>query len=394
AVSHSSWTANRLRAGSKHTRSPPMLSPYTPCAAPALVSTFTASVTPNATEPLSMPNAQTLIASTFPPQTSVHRPMVAQPPQSPSCPNFPETQISQQPTMNHLMALLHPRQCPHQLGLCLTCISSPHARFSNTTTNEHDEYQYQCGQIHHTLIPLHSSVNNAWGPALTSPSPLNISQAAFDYTTPFHAHVLVHLQPSESVSQPALWPLHFTYPMHAPTNSPATAIPTLPLAAYGGFLQTHQEKNVQVFTGNADSKMLVEDWIHDIQYLLEAIERPLQLRFPTVVLHLGGQARKLILNLPPQNQTPQMAFDELRAEYSNTQGSLDPLADFYECSQRSGESVCSYAIALEATLQTELCRGRHSSLCSAFKRLEPMVTGATMGKQQDPSLQVNKMAPH
>lgn len=110
-------------------------------------------------------------------------------------------------------------------------------------------------------------------------------------------------------------------------------------------------KNVQVFTGNADSKMLVEDWVRDMQYLLEAIELPFHLRFSTVVRHLGGEARKLILNLPPHDQTPEKAFEELRAEYGDTQGSLDPLADFYERGQRTGESACSYAIALEATLR-------------------------------------------
>lgn len=34
------------------------------------------------------------------------------------------------------------------------------------------------------------------------------------------------------------------------------------------------------------------------------------------------------------------------------QTSLDPLADFYERYHRPGESACSYAIALEATLRS------------------------------------------
>ena len=106
-----------------------------------------------------------------------------------------------------------------------------------------------------------------------------------------------------------------------------------------------------VFTGNPDCKILVEDWVRDMQYLLEAIELPTHLRFSTVVRHLGGEARKLVLNLPPHEQTPEKAFQELRAEYSDTRGSLDPLADFYERSQNSGETACSYAIALEAKLR-------------------------------------------
>lgn len=129
------------------------------------------------------------------------------------------------------------------------------------------------------------------------------------------------------------------------------ASPYPPLASCSGFLQTHQVKNVPIFTGNTDGKLLVEDWIRDMQYLLEAIELPMHLRFSTVVRHLGGEARKLVLNLPSHDQMPEKAFEELRAEYGDTHGSLDPLADFYECSQRSGESACSYAIALEAKLR-------------------------------------------
>lgn len=148
------------------------------------------------------------------------------------------------------------------------------------------------------------------------------------------------------------------------------------MAAYGGFMQTHQVKNVQVFTGNPDCKIVVEDWIRDMQYLLEAIELPMHLRFSTVVRHLGGEARNLILNLYPHDQTPEKAFEELRAEYSDTRGSLDPLADFYERTQNSGESACSYAISLEAKLRTveEKQRGgrpfldRDSKLTRQFMR--------------------------
>lgn len=156
----------------------------------------------------------------------------------------------------------------------------------------------------------------------------------------------------------------------------AVANHILPMTAYGGFMQTHQVKNVQVFTGNPDCKILVEDWIRDMQYLLEAIELPMHLRFSTVVRHLGGEARNLVLNLPPHDQTPEKALEELRAEYSDTRGSLDPLADFYERSQYSGESACSYAIALEAKLRTveEKQRGgkpfldRDSKLTRQFMR--------------------------
>lgn len=58
------------------------------------------------------------------------------------------------------------------------------------------------------------------------------------------------------------------------------------------------------------------------------------------VFHCGAssedEARKLVLNLLPYNQTTEMAFEEMRAEYRNTESSLDPLAEFYDWSQRPG----------------------------------------------------------
>ena len=121
--------------------------------------------------------------------------------------------------------------------------------------------------------------------------------------------------------------------------------------SHGGFTQTHQVKNVQVFSGGPDCKILIDDWIRDMQYLLDAGGLPSHLSFSTIVRHLSGEARRLVLNLPPPEQTPERVFDELRAEYGDMQRSLDPLADFYERSQHPGESACSYAIALEATLR-------------------------------------------
>lgn len=89
-----------------------------------------------------------------------------------------------------------------------------------------------------------------------------------------------------------------------------------------------------------------------MQYLLDAGGMPANLCFATVVRHLSGEARRLVLNLPPNEQTTGKAFDELQAEYSDMQTSLDPLADLYERYQRPGESACSYAIALEASLRS------------------------------------------
>lgn len=44
-----------------------------------------------------------------------------------------------------------------------------------------------------------------------------------------------------------------------------------------------------------------------MQYILDAIELPIHHHFSTVVRHLGGEARKLILNLPPGEQIPKKA---------------------------------------------------------------------------------------
>ncbi len=247
--------------------------------------------------------------------------------------------------------------------------------------------------FHTTQVPGYSGSTplppsaNAWVPSMTLHSP----QAALNKTTadaPLelssqqtqipHSHLNLHV---DALSQAAPPPTSASQSAHAHVTQfrpPARAVANqcLPIAAHGGFMQTHQVKNVQVFTGNPDCRILVEDWIRDLQYLLEAIELPMHLRFSTVVRHLGGEARNLILNLPPHDQTPEKAFEELRAEYSDTRGSLDPLADFYERSQNSGESACSYAIALEAKLRTveEQQRGgkpfldRDSKLTRQFMR--------------------------
>lgn len=204
---------------------------------------------------------------------------------------------------------------------------------------------------------------NAWVPSIKLHSPhVVVDQAAAD--APLERFPQQTLIPTsylnthvDALSQAAPAPTSVRQSSHlqgTQARPPAQSFANqcLPMAAHGGFMQTHQVKNVQVFTGNTDCRILVEDWIRDLQYLLEAIELPMHLRFSTVVRHLGGEARNLILNLPPHDQTPEKAFEELRAEYSDTRGSLDPLADFYERSQNSGESACSYAKALEAKLRT------------------------------------------
>ncbi|XP_051803050.1 uncharacterized protein LOC110947665 isoform X1 [Acanthochromis polyacanthus] len=217
------------------------------------------------------------------------------------------------------------------------------------------------------LLPMYAATAITEIPLSSAHIPPSVPSASYGYVAPNLA--------SNSSLRPQMAPNHPIYmvpethahqstpysfpkpPLHPPLSVPSSMPPPTTIVnqsfpPIGSFMQTHQVKNVQVFTGNADSKILVEDWVRDMQYLLEAIELPIHLRFSTVVRHLGGEARKLVLNLPPQDQTPEKAFEELKAEYSDAQGSLDPLADFYERSQKSGESACSYAIALESILRS------------------------------------------
>ena len=319
----------------------------------------------NAT-PMPQPAMQTTTAPAHPPRASVH---------SPPGPIFSTMQPAQQPAMN-------PPAASHYLA--------PAVGLGPQVYNGY-VYSTSAPQVPVLGFQTPQTINNMNNPYAIGPNPqLHMSQAetavhypqdwvhgratpmlpsaTFDHTDPPNTPAPVHPQtptPEPQVSrygnalpQPPPMPPFSTSHMHShpsqlPLKTPARAItnPNLPLTAYGGFVQTHQVKNVQVFTGSADSRMLVEDWVRDMQYLLEAIELPTHLRFSTVVRHLSGEARRLILNLPSHEQTPERAFEELRAEYSDTQGSLDPLADFYECSQRPGESPCSYAIALEASLR-------------------------------------------
>ena len=133
-------------------------------------------------------------------------------------------------------------------------------------------------------------------------------------------------------------PLDFS-PQHQHTPDPHNPTP----AAFT------QVRGVPTFSGR-DSKVGVDDWIRDITYFLTATRTPAQLEFPTIVRNLGGEARRLILNLPAEEQTPRGAFHELQQEYGDTSGA-DPFASFYARVQRNGESAQSFAIALESLLR-------------------------------------------
>ena len=129
----------------------------------------------------------------------------------------------------------------------------------------------------------------------------------------------------------------------------ASSHPSVTPVTASSFMAAQQIRNVSVFSGR-DCKVNVEDWIRDVQYMLDAAPRPVALQFSTIVRNLSGEARRLVLNIPPHNQTPEEAFEELRAEYSDLAYSGDPMADFYEREQRQHELIGSYAIALEGLL--------------------------------------------
>lgn len=111
-------------------------------------------------------------------------------------------------------------------------------------------------------------------------------------------------------------------------------------------------KTVPVFTGREGSAVPIDDWIRDMKYLINSTSMPDNMQFSTIVRYLGGAARKLILNLPPTQQTPSDAFAELRAQYGEVSLFGDPLADFYERGRQANESPTIYAVELEATLRT------------------------------------------
>ncbi|XP_078786930.1 uncharacterized protein LOC144983691 [Oryzias latipes] len=309
------------------------------------------------------PPAQVSIPQPVVPPRDIRHPMPQQAPTVPELPIHPQA-------VSHLSPPLTPRQQGY-MGYSQSC-TVPYAPAPNhhhppadVTTNGTpptgcvsqmptlpSPIFYSQGPSTTALPPTMGALESS----LTLSTPINLKTTSHNHTaTAFHPQ---HTMPSKLPPQVAP-PSHSTNPLlasYAPNpllrNSGTTPNPSTAQMTYGGFMQTHQVRNVQVFTGHTDSKMLVDDWIRDMQYLLDAIELPAHLRFSTVVRHLSGEARKLVLNLPSSEQTPEKAFEELRAEYGDAQGSLDPLADFYERTQRPGESACSYAIALESILRS------------------------------------------
>lgn len=135
-----------------------------------------------------------------------------------------------------------------------------------------------------------------------------------------------------------------------------------------------QVRGVPIFNGR-ESKISVEDWVRDIEYFFIASRTPPSLQYSTIVRNLGGEARRLILNLPLEEQTAADAVEELKAEYGDAP-TEDPFAAFYERNQRNGETAQSYAIALQSLFQaiqrefpTAVSEAqRDSVMCTQFMR--------------------------
>ena len=168
---------------------------------------------------------------------------------------------------------------------------------------------------------------------------------------------------------------------------PATAAPH--------FMASQQIRNAPIFSGHRDGKMSIDDWIRDMDYMLAAAPQPTALAISTIVRNLSGEARRLVLNIPPHEpvadpeggrigrgpppffrpifvffadfcyfrarhrgiwipgppppfhrswirlceRTPECAFHELRQEYSDGGCHGDPMAEFYERMQRPNEGI-------------------------------------------------------
>lgn len=114
------------------------------------------------------------------------------------------------------------------------------------------------------------------------------------------------------------------------------------------YTPTHQLKGVAIFSGTGG--ILIEDWIRDMRYTLEASDMPEHLRFNSVVRNLGGAARKIALNIPENLSCVETIFAELLEQFGTYAGG-DPLAAFYARVQHPNETASIYAVELDAILR-------------------------------------------
>ena len=192
---------------------------------------------------------------------------------------FPPPQVYMPPGGNSLPALLSSTYAPP-----ITMGNTPVSLQSTTETAHIPPTNRDPHPISYTMPP-HTSYG------MHAPSS-SVCHSQVNYGPPPSA-TWGHVQPGSSGSQAAQTPAYHgqattqshTFPHRSP-DGPTGFSPIQP--SYSGFTQTHQVKNVQVFSGGSECRILIEDWIRDMQYLLDAGGLPPHLSFPTIVRHLSG----------------------------------------------------------------------------------------------------------
>ena len=195
--------------------------------------------------------------------------------------------------------------------------------------------------------------------------------------------------PLRSTSVPGRSSSPGAYSVLTPQDQPrCVSSPSFP--SQHRLVPSHQVKSVPIFTGrDQGSSIAIDDWVRDVRYLIDTTSMPLDMQFSTIVRYLGGAARKLVLNLPPAQQTPSHAFAELKAQFGDSLLTGDPLASFYERMRLPNEQPSIYAVELEAILRTIEER---SSLSRPFSNRNSMLTHQFMRGVKDEKV-TQRLAP-
>lgn len=138
-----------------------------------------------------------------------------------------------------------------------------------------------------------------------------------------------------------------------------------------------------MFGGNPASGIDVDDWIREMQQTLDADELPAALGFATVLHHLEGRAKMLVLELPLRDQSPAGAFGKLRAEYATSRRSLDPAIGFLQSFEQTNEFKATYSVA--AVLRSFKAKaGRRSTSAHKDLKVKPQVSAHEKNIHQKP----------
>lgn len=219
--------------------------------------------------PVPQPAVQTVTGSAIPPQANPYGSQASLPLPSPSLPIQPEVQVVPQPSMKHPATFHYPTQP-------IKPSSQSYTGYAHSTPAP--QVRTAPAPVHYPqdpAAPIPAPATSVWDPNTTMPShsaPLQAPTSVQLQTPAVNPHAIMYpgtFSHTMPLPQP-LNPLMHSYLSDPPPKTPAitTANPGISQMTYGGFMQTHQVKNAQVFTGNADSKILVDDWTRDMQYLL------------------------------------------------------------------------------------------------------------------------------